>query len=102
MNDNELELLLSEQSDLPDDGFSARVMHSLPKRSGEKSRLLILFGFTSLGSLCALLLMGNASFDFFKNIFDGLATYNPAGLAVAFTVIMLYVTLFVITNEELT
>lgn len=101
MNDHELDLLLSQQADLPDDGFSLQVMSSLPKRGSEKTRLLILFGFTSLGSLGALLFMGSTSLEFFKSIFDGLATYNPAGLAVALTIVMLYVTLFITANEEL-
>ena len=101
MNENDLETLLREQQDLVDDGFSINVMNSLPKRRSEKSRLLILFASTSLGSLCALLLMGGASTDFFRQIFDGLATYNPAGLGVAFAIVMLYATLFVTTSEEL-
>jgi hypothetical protein len=101
MNENELELLLREQVELEDNGFSAGVIKSLPRRGSEKVRLLVLFSFTTLGSLGALFFMGGSSSEFFTEIFNGFSTYNPAGLGVALAVVMLYATLFLTTSEEL-
>lgn len=101
MNDEQLNALLSEQQSIEDDSFTVNVMRSLPARPNHKLRALILLSSTSLGSLCAFYFMGGASKAFLRDVFKGLATYQTSGLAMVLGVVLLYITLFVTTSEEL-
>lgn len=105
MNDHELELLLNEalsdQQLIEDKGFTENVMRSLPAKPNHKLRAAILLTSTSIGSLCAFFLMGGASKNALREMFQGLTRYQFGGLAMVLGVVLLYTVIFMSTSEEL-
>lgn len=97
MTENDDKLLESffagERQEVADNGFTSRVMHSLPRRSNRLARLWTAGGFTLAAVLFVALdgleLLWNSLREAFTStLADGMAQTDPRSMAVAVVVVL--------------